>query len=619
LTGRSTSVPAWIEDYALIGDTQTAGLVARDGSLDWLCLPRFDSAACFAALLGGPEHGRWLITPSPPAHRCERRYRPDTLVLETDFHTECGVVRVVDCMPIAPKGGLEHHDVVRLVEGIEGAVPMRMELVVRFDYGSSVPWVRRRDDLLWAVAGPDALALTTPVTVRGHGLSHVAEFEVSAGETAGFVLAWHHSHEPVPEPVAARDAIDATERWWRAWSAGTRYDGDWQQPVRRSLVVLKALTYAPTGGVVAAATTSLPEQLGGERNWDYRYCWLRDATLTLDSLLGAGHTAEAAAWRDWLLRAVAGRPEEMQIMYGPAGERRLPELELPWLPGYEGSRPVRTGNAAADQFQLDVYGEVMAALYDARRGGIEPDPFAWRLQLKLLEQLESCWREPDEGIWEVRSERRHFTHSKVMAWTAFDRAVRTVEEMGLDGPVDRWRHVREEIRQEVLARGYDSDREAFVQSYGSRALDASLLMLPLVGFLPASDPRMASTVAAIQEELCEDGLVRRYLTPHEDVDGLPPGEGAFLPCSFWLVDNLALLGRHDEARGLFERLLELRNDVGLFAEEYDPRSRRMLGNFPQAFTHTSMVRSAAVLSQPARRHRDDTPGWPLGGAAIGQS
>jgi GH15 family glucan-1,4-alpha-glucosidase len=584
-----------LEDYALVGDTHTAALVGRDGSVDWLCLPRFDSGACFAALLGDERHGRWLLAPDG-ARRVTRRYRSGTLVLETDFETDGGAVRIVDFMP--PRQ--THPRLVRIVHGLRGRVSMRMQLIVRFDYGCVVPWVRRRGRLLSAVAGPDALALHTPVETRGHDLTTVAEFAIAAGETTPFMLTWHPSHVRAPRALDPHAALRDTESWWRDWSSRAVYDGRWREQVERSLIVLKALTYAPTGGIVAAPTTSLPEQLSGIRNWDYRYCWLRDATFTLDALLTAGYTQEARAWRDWLLRAVAGSPREMQIMYGAAGERRLTELELDWLPGYEGSAPVRIGNDAARQFQLDVYGEVMDSIHLARRAGIAPDRPAWHLQRVLLEFLESNWREPDEGIWEVRGPPRQFTHSKVMAWVALDRAVKGVERFGLDGPLERWRRLREEIHVEVCRDGFDPDRKTFTQYYGSRELDASLLMIPLVGFLPPSDPRVHGTVEAIERELVHDGLVFRYSTD-STVDGLPAGEAAFFACSFWLADNLALLGRRREARELFERLLSLRNDLGLLAEEYDPVAGRQVGNYPQAFSHVGLINTAHNLARTRGR------------------
>jgi GH15 family glucan-1,4-alpha-glucosidase len=533
-----------------------------------------------------------------------QRYRGDTLILETEFDTDDGTIRVVDFMP--PRG--HDPDVVRILEGVRGRVRCRMELVIRFDYGSIVPWVRRVDGgARVAVAGPDALCFRTPVEVRGENLTTVADVVVGEGDRIPFVLTWFASHLPLPAEIDPEQALRDTERFWTEWSARCTYDGRWRDPVVRSLIVLKALTYAPTGGIVAAPTTSLPEHVGGVRNWDYRYCWLRDATFTLDSLLVAGYLDEAGAWRDWLLRAVAGDPADLQIMYGPAGERRLPEFELPWLAGYEGSRPVRVGNAAADQFQLDVYGEVMDAMYEAVRGGLPGSPEAWALLRKLMQFLEFEWDSRDEGIWEVRGPRRHFTHSKVMAWVAADRAVRLCEEHGREGPAERWRTLRERIHAEVCGRGYDAERRAFVQSYGSKLLDAAVLMIPLVGFLPPEDERVRSTVATIERELVEDGFVRRYEESEDaaEVDGLPPGEGAFLPCTFWLVDNLALQGRVDDAGELFERLLGIRSGLGLLAEEYDTRLGRLVGNFPQAFSHVGLVNSAFNLSQavagPAER------------------
>ena len=582
-----------IEDYALIGDTQTAALVGMDGSIDWLCMPRFDSPACFAALLGDESHGRWLLAPAEDVRRTERRYREDTLVLETDFHTDGGVLQVVDSMPIRD----EAPDVVRLARCLEGRVKVRMELVLRFDFGRVVPWVRRSEDGgLIAIAGPDAVHLIPGRPTRGRDMTTVAEFELEAGEEVPFVLTWYASHEPVPKPVDGAEATRDTTAWWEQWSGRSRVEGAHRDLVQRSLITLKALTCAPTGGIVAAPTTSLPEQVGGVRNWDYRFCWVRDATLTLQSLMHAGYMDEARAWRDWLLRAVAGSPSEMQIMYGPAGERRLTELELDWLPGYEGSAPVRIGNAASGQFQIDVYGELMDALLLARRGGIDADDAAWRLQVALMGYLEKVWDEPDEGIWEVRGERRHFVHSKVMAWVALDRAVAMAEEFGHEGPVERWRELRDQIHREVCEKGYDAERRTFTQSYGSHGLDAATLMIPVVGFLPPGDERGIGTVDAIQRELCRDGFVLRYDTSEAE-DGLPPGEGAFLPCSFWLADSLTLIGRHDEARELFERLSGLANDVGLLAEEYDGALDRQVGNFPQAFTHVGLVTTAMNLDR----------------------
>jgi GH15 family glucan-1,4-alpha-glucosidase len=594
-----------IEDYALIGDTQTAALVGRDGSIDWACFPRFDSGACFAALLGARDNGRWSISPSTPPRRTRRRYRPDTLVLETEFETDDGLARIVDFMPI--RG--DRPDLVRIVEGIEGKVGMVVDLVVRFDTGRVTPWVRKREDALTMTAGPDALCLRGDIDVHGEGLATVGRFDVAAGERRALALTWFPSHQALPEALDPADALHETEAWWRAWSARCQDQGPWREAVGTSLRVLKALTYGPTGGIVAAPTTSLPEWPGSSRNWDYRYCWVRDATLTLYALMSGGYVEEAEAWREWLLRAAAGSPEALQIMYGVGGERRLVEYEAGWLAGFEGSTPVRIGNAAHEQLQLDVYGELSDALYQARRLGITPDPWSWGLETKLLETLESRWREPDHGIWEVRGPRQHFTHSKMMAWVAFDRAIKSVERFGLEGPIERWRAVRGEIHAEVCLRGYRESRRAFTQAYDSDALDASLLLAPLVGFLPASDPRIVATVRAIERELVNDGFVLRYRTDTGDAaDGLPAGEGVFLPCSFWLADVLAESGRRDEAIELFERLLTLRNDVGLLSEEYDPRSKRLLGNFPQAFSHLALVNTARNLSaDPTRpaRHRPD--------------
>ncbi|HWG56691.1 MAG TPA: glycoside hydrolase family 15 protein [Gaiellaceae bacterium] len=582
--------PLPLEDYGLIGDLHTAALVGRDGSIDWLCFPRFDSGACFAALLGDATHGRWLLRPEGAVERTERRYAGDTFVHELDFHTATGAVRIHDFMP--PRG--EDPDVVRIVEGLDGEVAMRHELVVRFDYGSIVPWVRRRGSALVAVGGPDALALRTPVELRGENDRTVSDFTVRAGDRVPFTLTWFPSHEDIPREIDPEHALRDTREFWQEWVGACTYGGRWRDAIVRSLMVLKALTYRPTGGIVAAPTTSLPEQVGGVRNWDYRYCWLRDATFTLDALLANGYVTEAAAWRDWLLRAVAGDPDDIHIMYGLGGERRLTELELPWLPGYEGSRPVRVGNGASTQFQLDVYGEVLDVLSEARRAGMETDDDAWALQKVLLRSLTERWREPDEGIWEIRGPRRHFTHSKVMAWVAFDRAVKAVEQLGRDGPVEEWRRARDEIRAEVLERAFDDERGSFVQSYGSDLLDASLLVIPLVGFLPADDPRVRGTLEAVERELCEDGLVRRYRESGQ-VDGLPPGEGTFLLCTFWLIANLALAGRRDEAVERFERVLALRNDLGLLAEQYDTHLRRQVGNFPQAFSHLGLIEVALLL------------------------
>jgi GH15 family glucan-1,4-alpha-glucosidase len=584
---------ARIEDYGLIGDLQTAALVGRDGSIDWACFPRFDSGAIFASLLGTEENGHWTIQPAGTFHTPSRSYRGETLVLDTEFETPSGRARLTDFMP--PRG--EAPDVVRIVEGLDGEVDVRLELVLRFDYGSTVPWVRNVDGALVAIAGPDAVCLWTPVELEGRNLRTHAEFTVRAGDRVPFVLTWFPSHLALPEAVEAEKALAETLGFWTEWSSRCGLEGRWRDAVIRSLVTLKALTYAPTGGIVAAATTSLPEELGGVRNWDYRYCWLRDATLTLLAFLHAGYTDEARVWRDWLLRAIAGTPDDIQALYGVAGEKRLPELELDWLDGYEGSRPVRIGNGAAHQFQLDVYGEIVDALHLARVKGIPASDDAWALTGKVFEWLETAWHEPDEGIWEVRGPRRHFTYSKVMAWVAFDRAVNAVEELGRKGPVDRWRAVRDEIRADVLANGFNAEVGAFVQHYGSGRLDASVLLLPLVGFLPATDERMVGTVAAIERDLMRDGYVERYRADagNQEVDGLPPGEGVFLPCSFWLVAVLARQGRLDEAVELYERLLSLRNDLGLLSEEYDTEQKRLVGNFPQAFTHLALVETAFSL------------------------
>jgi GH15 family glucan-1,4-alpha-glucosidase len=588
------AMPAPIEDYAVIGDLHTAALVGRDGSIDWLCLPRFDSGACFARLLGDERHGFWKIAPAGVVTRVSRRYRGASLVLETEMETAAGVVRITDCMPI--REALPQ--IVRVVEGVRGTVPVHMELNVRFDYGASVPWVTRSENLLTATSGPNAVALWTRAETRGEGLSTVSDVTLREGQTVSFLLTWYPSHERPPRPVDPQYAATNTEEWWLSWSAACTYRGRYDQAVLRSLITLKALTYEPTGGIVAAATTSLPEAIGGNRNWDYRYCWLRDATLTLESLMRGGYHAEAMAWRDWLLRAAAGDVSKLQIMYGASGERRLDEWEVEWLPGYEDSTPVRIGNAAAGQYQLDVYGEVMSALFSASFADGFHSRAIWDLQRKLVEFLEDGWKQADDGIWEVRGPRRHFTHSKVMAWVAVDRAVRTMEEWPvLEGPVDRWRALRHEIHAEICERGFSTSKNAFTQYYGSENLDASILMIPLVGFLPADDPRVVSTVQAIERELVEGGFVLRYRTTDDGaVDGLSGREGAFLACSFWLADCLHMIGRADDARGLFERLLDLRNDVGLLAEEYDPVASRLVGNFPQAFSHVSLVNTACRLT-----------------------
>jgi GH15 family glucan-1,4-alpha-glucosidase len=582
-----------IEDYALIGDCHTAALVGRDGSIDWLCLPRFDSGACFAALLGTPDHGRWKIAPQGEVTAVRRQYRDDTLVLDTEFETADGTVAVIDFMPARDRDP----NLVRLVEGRRGRVRMRSELVLRFDYGSIVPWVHRTDCGISATAGPDTVTVTTPVPMRGENFTTVADFEVGAGERAPFSLSYHPSHRTGTMITDSNFALQDTEAWWREWTTRCTYTGPYRDAVVRSLIALKALTYEPTGGIVAAPTTSLPERVGGVRNWDYRFCWLRDATLSLLALINCGYTDEAGAWRSWLIRAVAGDPGTTQIMYGLGGERRLTEWEVAWLPGYEGSKPVRVGNAAHGQLQLDVYGEVFDALFQARQAGLAPLEDGWRVSRKLLEWLAANWEQPDEGIWEVRGPRQHFVHSKVMAWVAFDRGVKAVERYGRDGPVDEWRKIRDAIHRQVCAKGFDRKRNTFVQAYKSDALDASLLTIPLVGFLPADDPRVTGTVAAIEKDLMRDGFVARYDTKVTE-DGLPPGEGTFLPCTFWYADNLATQGRREEATALFARLLDLRNDVGLLSEEYDHKSRRLVGNFPQAFTHIGLINTALNLTRP---------------------
>jgi len=586
-------MPLRIEHYALIGDCHTAALVGTDGSMDWLCFPRFDSAACFAALLGGPEQGRWLLAPAGKVTSVERRYLNDSLILQTDFHTHRGSVRVVDFMPASD----ERWDVVRIVQGLSGKVRLRMELVVRFDYGSIVPWVRRAADLLLITAGPDTLELASSVAVEGENMKTVTEFSVRKGQHESFVLNYRPSHFATRPAIDARKSLKDTAAHWHHWSARCSYKGRWQKPVMRSLITLKALTYKPTGGIVAAPTTSLPERAGSVRNWDYRYCWLRDATFTLNALLLAGYDQEAAEWREWLLRAVAGAPDDLQIVYGVTGVRRLDETELPWLAGYEDSKPVRVGNAASKQFQLDVYGEVMDSLHLARAADLKPHPEAWNVQLALMRFLESHWDRPDHGLWEVRGPPQHFTHSKIMAWVAFDRAVKDAEKGGLEGPVEKWRQLRDVIHAQVCEKCFDAENNTFVQSYESKFLDASLLLIPQVGFLPADDSRVIGTIAAIERHLMIDGLVLRYSTA-TNVDALPPGEGTFLACSFWLADSYLLTGRRDEAEALFGRLLALGNDVGLYAEEYDPRVKRMLGNFPQALTHMALLNTARLLTLP---------------------
>jgi GH15 family glucan-1,4-alpha-glucosidase len=582
-----------IEDYALIGDCESAALVGRDGSIDWLCWPRFDSDACLAALLGGRENGRFLLAPTDKKASVSRAYRPRTLILETRFETATGAVTVIDFMPL--RGKRSH--IVRIVCGERGEVEMCADLVLRFGYGSIVPWVVRLDaHTLRAVAGPDMVILRTPVRLRGEDLTTVGTFTVKAGERVPFVLSYARSHFPPPAPLHAEKALAATENFWTDWVALGKVGGPYHDIVVRSLITLKALTYHRTGGIVAAPTTSLPEWIGGERNWDYRFCWLRDATLTLLALIDAGYLDEAQAWRDWLLRAVAGAPAQMQIMYGIAGERRLTEWEVPWLEGYEKSKPVRIGNHAHVQLQLDVYGELMDVLHQSREAGLAHAEAGWALQLALLEHLETVWRQADRGIWEVRGEKLHFTYSKIMAWVAFDRAIKGAKDFGLQGPLDKWRKVRDEIHDDVIAHGFDRELNSFVRSYGSKDLDACLLLIPAVGFLPVDDPRVQSTIALVEERLMRDGLLLRYDTASAG-DGLPAGEGAFLACSFWLVDAHVLSGRIDKARALFERLIALRNDVGLLSEEYDPKGARMLGNFPQAFSHIALVDAAFNLTR----------------------
>ena len=585
-----------LEDYALIGDCETAALVSRAGSIDWLCWPRFDSGACFAALLGTPDHGRWLLAAIDSHSRITRRYRPNTLILETTFETDDGVATVIDFMP--PRG--KNSDIVRLVRGDRGRVAMHTELVLRFDYGRDVPWVSRLPDGTFrAIAGPDMVVMHTPVLLRGEDLKTVATFEVAAGTTVPLVLTHGPSHLPPPPAIHPEESMAETERFWVEWAERNQSNGKWADAVTRSLITLKALTYAPTGGIVASPTTSLPERIGGARNWDYRFCWLRDATLTLLALMNAGYYDEAQAWRDWLLRAAAGSPSQIQIMYGLAGERRLSEYEVPWLPGYERSLPVRIGNAAHGQLQLDVFGEMSDALHHARRGGLQTREADWAFQRAVLEHLEEVWSRPDQGMWEMRGDPRHFTYSKIMAWVALDRGIRAIEEMHVEGPLSRWRDVRQRIHSEVCACGYDAELGSFVQSYGSKELDASLLLLPTTGFLPPTDPRVVRTIEAVERRLFVDGFALRYDT-HSSVDGLPPGEGVFLACSFWLVDALLLIGREATARGLFDRLLGVRNDVGLLSEEYDTGARRLVGNFPQAFSHIALVNSANNLERATK-------------------
>ena len=593
MTTQQPDKPLAIEDYAVLGDCSTAALVGINGSIDWLCWPRFDSGACLAALLGDSDNGRWQIAPAAGLVKTTRAYRDGGLVLETLFETETGTAALIDFM--IPEAA--NSTIVRIVEGRSGSVAMAMDLCVRFDYGASVPWVNQLEEGggLSMIAGPDMAVLRAGVDVEGRDLHTVAAFTIETGRSVPFVLSHCASHLLRPEAVDPAAALARTEKYWHDWSSRCTYDGPYSDAVKRSLVVLKALTYAPTGGIVAAATCSLPEELGGKRNWDYRYCWLRDATLTLFSLMHAGYYDEATSWRDWLHRSIAGSPEQIQIMYGLAGERRLAEWEVPWLPGYQGASPVRIGNAAAEQLQLDVYGEVIEALHQARNGGLADPPVGWSLQRGIIEHLEAIWRGPDEGIWETRGGRRNFVYSKVMTWLAFDRMALDAEEHTLDGPVEHWRAIRDEIHADICEKGFDPAKNSFMQSYGSDQLDASLLLLPMVGFLPANDPRILGTTAAIERELLKDGYVLRYTTD-DNKDGLPPGEGAFLACSFWLADNWNLQGRESEAHALFERLLALRNDVGLLSEEYNPALKRFTGNFPQAFSHTALISSAMNLS-----------------------
>jgi GH15 family glucan-1,4-alpha-glucosidase len=597
-----------IESYGFIGNMVSGALVGRDGSIDWLCLPRFDSDACFAALLGTRHHGRWLIAPQGETRRIQRRYLPGTAILETTFETDEGVAQVVDFMPRTADE--EYVDLMRLVRGVRGQVRMHTDLIVRFGYGSVMPWVRRQDFGISAVAGPDALELRTPVELHGKDFTTVGEFSVGEGATVPFTLDYHPSYRPGAPTSDCQESLEDTARFWSEWSGRCHYGDDgpphWRDAVVRSLITLKCLSFTPTGGIAAAPTTSLPESLGGVRNWDYRFCWIRDATLTLYALLNSGYREEALAWREWLVRAAAGRPAELQTIYGIAGERRLTELELAWLPGYESSGPVRIGNAAFAQLQIDVYGELMDAMYVGRKFEQKRHDDAWRVQKSLLAHLARIWAEPDEGIWEVRGQRRQFTHSKLMAWVAFDRAIKSVESFGLSGPIDAWRTLRAQIHADICAKGFNPSKNSFVQYYGADGVDAALLLIPQVGFLPPEDPRVHGTVAAIERELMVDGLVLRYRTK-ENVDGLPPGEGAFLACSFWLADAYALLGRYADAARLFEHLLSFRNDLGLLAEEYDPRGRRQLGNFPQAFSHVALINTAHNLSSrrgPAKQRAE---------------
>lgn len=585
--------PLAIEDYGLIGDCRSCALVGRNGSIDWLCWPRFDSAACFAALLGDDRNGRWLVAPTAAAPRVTRRYRGNGLVLETVFETDEGTVALIDFMV----RGSDDPTVVRIVEGRGGHVEMNLELALRFDYGNSIPWVTRaaEGEGVVAIAGPSLVALHGPIELHGRDMKTRGTFKVGAGDRLAFTLSWRASHRAPPPPIDAEAALAGTERYWEDWAAASMFEGPDAEAVRRSLVVLKALTFEETGGIAAAATTSLPEELGGARNWDYRYCWLRDATLTLFAMMSGGYYEEARAWRDWLQRSVAGSPRQIQIMYGLAGERQLQEWEVPWLAGYQGASPVRIGNAAAEQLQLDVYGEVVGALHQARLGNLQHPRLGWALQRGLVEHLEHIWQEPDEGMWEVRGGRKHFTASKAFCWAALDRSIKDAERFGLSGPIDRWKRLAATIHAEVCEKGWSAEKNSFTQSYENESLDASLLLLPAIRFLPATDPRIAGTIAAIERELVQDGFVLRYRT-EEGTDGLSGREGAFLACSFWLADAYAMQGRRAEARKLFDRLLSLRNDLGLLSEEYDTRARRLVGNFPQAFSHTALIGTASRMA-----------------------
>jgi GH15 family glucan-1,4-alpha-glucosidase len=584
-------LPCKIEDYGLIGDCETAALVGRDGSIDWLCWPAFDSDACFAALLGTPKHGRWLIAPAEEVTKTSRRYRDNTLILETRFETADGVVTLIDFMP--PRGHAS--DVVRLVRGVSGRVKLRMELVIRFGFGTDIPWVKKTgDDALLAICGPDMTVLRTPIQTRGEDMTTVADFEVSAGETVPFVLTYGPSHLPIPDPVNPADALQDTEDFWTEWCSHCTYEGNDRDLVMRSLITLKALTYEPTGGIVAAPTTSLPEKLGGARNWDYRFCWLRDATFTLLALMNSGYTEEASCWHNWLLRAVAGAPANLQIMYGIMGQRRLLEWEADWLPGYEGAKPVRVGNAAHAQLQLDVYGELIDAFHQSRTAKLELDEGSWDLECKVLEHLAEVWDQPDHGVWERRGDGEHYVSSKVMTWVAFDRGIKSAEKFGFKAPLDQWRSLRDQIHREVCTKGFDREQDTFVESYGSKLLDASILLLPSVGFLPASDPRVRGTLAAIEKYMMRDGFVLRH-DPREISDERQPIEGAFLACSLWLADAYVLAGEILKAQALFDRVVAVANDLGLLAEEFDSGAGRQTGNFPQALTHIALINTAHNL------------------------